>query len=442
MRYTKFFSIIMLIASMFVAVSCDGGTRSAEDIKVKKVADYLYETTLDYDYDWATCRPYFSKYKPQVGACSSFSVGNKRGRNLDWFYSDGVEFVVHTPKTENRHGSIGMASLTSLPNHVASECRYNEKFQLLPFLTLDGINDAGIFVNANVVPFRDEGSWVMKTETEDDDIFELTGPRFILDNCSYLSDIVPLYDKYDWIPLGTMNEIHLMVTGPRSAEDSTVTTVVFELIPFDVDGRSVRKLCCISQDEKDIAIVNNDAFRFFQIDTEYLIMTNFHLWQFDASADRKGRILSITNHAMGFERYETIEAAIISAVQLAGGKDSLTDAQVHDIMRTVYYSNLYNLFCENYWYTDCDDIPSKEYLIAATDAQRNPRGNLENVLRGPDGKTYENIKNDVKLWTKRDRAAGQSLWETIRTNIYDYKNRSFKVIMHEGTDYYEFKLGM
>jgi len=333
-----------------------------------------------------------------------------------------------------------VSSLTSLDNEAANDGKFHEQFVMLPFITLDGINDAGIFVNLNIVGFQEMGAWEMKTETTDDDMLELIGPRLILDNCSYLTDIVPLYEKYDWISLGKEDETHFMVTGPRSADDATVTSVVFELIPFTEGNRTYRRLCCISQDEKDIVLVGNDPSRFHHIKTDYLIMSNFNLWQFDPSLDRKGRLLSASAHPMGFERYETVEAVANSAAAIAGGKENLNRLQMQDIMRSVYYSNYCNLFNPNFWYSDFYPMYDKEDLISITEEQRNPRGNLENLIKGADNKTYETIKRDITAWSHRDRKVKSTLWETLYTCIYDYENRSFRIILHEGMIDYEFKL--
>ncbi len=453
MHYKKFISFALLLAGMLTVVSCDNPVQETKDAKeanatlethnfqVRKVTDYLYEATLDYDFDYSVAKPYIEKFKPKLGACTAISIGKYRGRNLDWNYGDGAEYVVRTTKTENRHASIGVASLTSLPNEAAGDGQYHQEFELLPFITLDGTNDAGISVNLNVVNFQEMGKWEMKTETEDDDMVELFAPRLILDNCSYLTDIIPLLEQYDWFSLGNVDETHFMVTGPRSADDNTVTTVVFEYIPFTEGGKTFRKLCCISQDEKDIVLTNNDASRFYCIPADIFIMTNFHLWQFDASKDRKGRLLSATKHPMGFERYEIVEAAANTAIHTAGGKDKLTKLQVQDIMRTVYYSNCYNLFQDNFWYTENGvDIPSKEELIAATEEQKNPRGDINKLIKGEGDKFLNYTKESIENWAKRDRKVKSDLWETMHTTIFDYEDRSFQINVHEGTVFYDFKL--
>ncbi len=445
LMHKNFFSFMLLSAAMLLTVNCGNSAspkaEGAHDFQIKKVTEYLYETTLDYDFEYSKSIELDKKYGPLKAACSAISIGNQRGRNLDWIYGDGAEFVVRTPKTDKRHASIGVAPLTSLPNENVDDGQYHPEWELLPYQTLDGINDAGICINLNVVNYQELGKWQMKTESTDDDMLETVGPRMILDNCASLADIISLYDKYDWISMGTADETHIMVSGPRSAEDSSYTTVVFEFVPFTEDGKTFRKLCCISPDPKDIAIVGGDASRFYHSKADPFIMTNFNLWQFEADKDRKGRLLSATEHPMGFERYETLEAVARTAIGIAGGKEKLTDLQMKDIVRSVYYSTNYDLYSNNFWYTeDVNTMPDKKALINITAEQRNPCGDFGKLIKGKDNKFVNACKAGVAAWAKRDRKAPGDLWETLHTVIYNYADRSFQINVHEGTIYYEYKL--
>ncbi len=445
MNYKNFLSFAVLLAGMGLMVSCGHApkeeTAGKHDFQVNKVTEFLYETTLDYDFDVAEAQKLAAKFKAHLGGCSAVSIGNQRGRNLDWVYANGVECVVRATKKDNRHASIGIASLVVVPEGEAGDGQYHEGYELLPWATVDGINDAGVCVNCNVVNYQELGPWEMKTETTDDDMHELFFVRLILDNCAYLTEVVPLMEKYDLVSLGTAEETHLMVTGPRSPEDPTVTTVVFEQVPYAKDGKNYRRPCCISTDEKDVVLVGGDAERFYLSKADYLIMTNFNLWQFEADKDRKGRLLSTTANPMGFERYETIEQHVNTALNLSGSKDSLTVFQMQDIMRSVYYSNNYNLSQPNYWYTEeMKGILTKEEIINATQEQRNPGGDFNKLLKGKDNKYLDYIKDNMQAWKKRDRNKGGNLWETIHTTIYNYKERSLQVNAHEGTIYYEYKL--
>ncbi|MCR4565523.1 MAG: hypothetical protein K5651_05470 [Bacteroidales bacterium] len=438
----NYFSIAMLLAGMWLAAACTSSEgQAAHDFQIKKVTDYLYEATVDYDLDYGVVTPTFENFRIKKGACSAVTIGNLTGRNLDWNYDDGAEFVIRTTKSDKRHASIGVSSLTVLPNEQVEDGKYHKEFEIIPFLTLDGINDAGILVTIFVVGYQQMGPWEMKNDDPSDDMFELLGPRLILDNCAYLSDIVPLYEKYDWLSLGNVDEFHIMVKGPRSSEDKTVTTAVFEQIPYTEGGKTTRRLCCISQDEKNIVLVGNDPARFHKIKEEdFMVIANFNLWKFDPSQDRIGRLKTASPAPMGFERYEDLELAAQTALSVAGSKENVTPSQMQDIMRTAYYSNCYNLLKSNFWYTDRILIPTKEELLAATEDQLNPCGDINKLIKGKDNKYLNSFKEELDTWAHRDRTAKQNIWETLHTSIYDYENRTLQVNVHEGTIFYDYKL--
>lgn len=442
MKKTLLFSL--LVAGMLTAVSCSNASKEdvagQHNIQVTKVSDYLYETTLDYDYDIDEGKELIEKNEPVMGGCSSISIGNLRARNFDWLYSNGIVVMVRSTKTENRHASIAVSPLVKLDEDIAKDGKYHELYELLPYISVDGTNDAGISINTNVVNRDQLGHWEMKTEATDDDLTELLIPRLILDNCSNLSEIIPLLEKYDWISMPKY-ETHMMVTGPRSSDDATVTTAVLEFVPFTEGGKTYRRLCCISQDEKDIAIVGGDAARFWHSKADIFIMTNFHLWHFEADKDRKGRLLSATEHPSGFERYEILEAAANTAYEVIGGPDSLTFQHMQDIMYTVNYSNMYNVYQDNFWYSESmPELITKEDLINATDEQRSPHGDLNNLIKGKDNCFINGFKETLKSWGNRDRKVKNDFWESVHTTIYNYEERTIKIAVHEGSDYREYKL--
>ena len=442
MKKTLFF--MALGTAMLTSTSCSNASKEdvagQHNIQVTKVSNYLYETTLDYDYDIDEAKELIEKNEPVMGGCSSISIGNRRARNFDWLYTNGIVVMVRSTKTENRHASIAVSPLVKLDEDIAKDGKYHELYELLPYISVDGTNDAGISINTNVVNRDQLGHWEMKTEATDDDLTELLIPRLILDNCSNLSEIIPLLEKYDWISMPKY-ETHMMVTGPRSSDDATVTTVVLEFVPFTEGGKTYRRLCCISQDEKDIAIVGGDAARFWHSKADIFIMTNFHLWHFEADKDRKGRLLSATEHPSGFERYEILEAAAKTAFEVIGGPDSLTFQHMQDIMYTVNYSNMYNIYQDNFWYSESmPALITKEDLINATDKQRSPHGDLNNLIKGKDNCFINGFKETLKSWGNRDRKVKNDLWETLHTSIYNYKTRSLQIGVREGAVYYKYSL--
>ncbi|MBQ0100388.1 MAG: linear amide C-N hydrolase, partial [Lachnospiraceae bacterium] len=81
--------------------------------------------------------------------CTSCRTGDLIGRNFDWAYDDVDEYIIRVPadKATGRHASLGVGSAFFPPffqQIIGME-------DILPVLTMDGINDAGVAINVNVV---------------------------------------------------------------------------------------------------------------------------------------------------------------------------------------------------------------------------------------------------------------------------------------------------
>lgn len=162
--------------------------KNAYDI-IKKIEDYLYFTEysqIDYDYaeDYFNVNPV-----DNLGGCSSVRNGNFYGRNLDWIYNEDAAFVVRTNKSDNRFASIGVAfGIPGLTNEIVESGDYKEIYKLVPFRTVDGVNENGVFCNVNVYPKVTDGHYIPENP-----IRKLNSemiPRFVLDNFSNAGDAI------------------------------------------------------------------------------------------------------------------------------------------------------------------------------------------------------------------------------------------------------------
>lgn len=191
--------------------------------ELTKIKDYLYETYYT-ECDYSYAKKYFETRRVPVtiGACSAVKKGNFYGRNLDWTYDESAEFIIRMPRIGNRYASIGVAGTdNTLTNSFVDSGAFSKNYKLLPFRTLDGINEYGVTVNVNVVP-NDKGinkesiPLIEKRET----ICNLMVVRYILDHfqsadeaVSYIRDYVAIY------PLSTMEEMgyesHWMVADKQ-----------------------------------------------------------------------------------------------------------------------------------------------------------------------------------------------------------------------------------
>lgn len=386
----------------------------AEDYSFSKVTNYLYEITLaDYEQYIDDANTFFLKYNPKIGGCSSVQNGTIRGRNYDWTYDEEPEYVIHVPSNNSgRHASIGVAATTEITvedietgdgsyNITAADLEtgtYYDIYKIIPYLTLDGMNDAGLTVNVNVVGYEEKGEYVMKTADPSDDICPIMVPRILLDNAASIDEALALIEKMDVYSLGEMEEAHFMISGPQSSSDDTFNTVVVEFIP---DANKHYQMSVIDYNKGDF--VDNKP-----------VMTNFHLTGFD------GSIESATRHPMGFERYQ----------ELLNNYDQGSDISgMIDLMKKVYYTRTYDLYNENFWYS--------EYLKGELDmtmtGEKNLMGDISkagvfaDALR-PGIESYKSMKRDG------------STWHTVHTSVYDIENRALYVVPQEGGFSYSFTL--
>lgn len=90
-------------------------------------------------------------YELSPYACTSCRTGELIGRNFDWGYDDVDEYIMRVPADEGRYASIGVAS-GFFPPEIQDWIKIND---ILPMLTMDGINEKGVAINVNVVASSD-----------------------------------------------------------------------------------------------------------------------------------------------------------------------------------------------------------------------------------------------------------------------------------------------
>lgn len=377
--------------------------------KFKKIADYLFETTYDnYEENFETARVKLFKYHPYVnaksdaasmGACSSVQNGRLRGRNYDWTYDEEPEFIIHVPANDKgRHASIGVAATTEITAADIENGRHAEMYGTIPYITLDGINDAGLCVNINVVGYKEKGEFQMKTEDLGDDICPVMITRLLLDGAGSIDEAIAMVEKMDIFSIGTVEEAHFMISGPQSPEDSTYNTIVLELVP---DENKHYRVSVVDYNKGDF--VENKP-----------IMTNFHLTDFDGSME------SLTRHPMGYERYLLLRENYEMSSSING---------MMELMKKVHYSNAYDLDSDNFWYSD----------FAEGELDMTNRGELK--LQGDLSKAgaYKEILGKaIGHFNRMERDA--TVWRTVHTSVYDTAAKALYVMPQESDEVYEFHL--
>lgn len=347
---------------------------------IEKLEDYLYEANYDVlDYDFAN--RYMDKHYPPIGGCSSVRKGLLFGRNYDWYYDNMPEFVVHVTETDTRHASVAVCSgIGELNNDFVNSGEYSSDYKAVPFAVLDGVNDAGVYGNINVVP---TGDWGITTGTMPKIrlkkcLTAMTLLRFVLDNfdsattaVEYLRDFTSIRMLYnDTIAL----EAHYMIA------DATKTYAV--------------------------EFVNNEIVILDITNKPY--MTNFYLK--DMNMLPNSHVIdrtTITPHSMGVERYELIDNTYRTIED--------TNDMIFLMHKDLKYTQMYSRELDPYWYTEL----TGNYETFGDITVTSPVEAFEPV-----------IDYVIEQFEHRDRNTKET-WQTVHTSVYNLEARKLYVIPQE-----------
>ena len=388
------------------------GAKKSEEQELVRIADNLYETSYTSDYDWGdTETPELSGF-----SCSAVQNGQYRGRNYDWTYADTDLCIIHTSVTDNRpHASVAVGDLSFIQNEDGS---FN--LEKLPFVTVDGINDAGVCIQVNVMPCGENGA-LNHTETTEDDLPGSRVSRYVLDYADSVEDAIALLLEKDiHSEMSADNELHWMLSGPASKTDSAIKTVVLEVFP---DGLHVTENFV---DDKPI-------------------MTNFNVSNFDGSLESIGS-------GMGYERWQILNDCYDQANSVMG---------TFDLMEKVYYSKVYDLYSENFWYSEYSGFNLSNYYeeeeLKAILGEETYNWYIENLgavyyntslfdgeaaLKGDISKAgilAPALESTIQKYNAQDMEEG-SLWITIHTSVYDLENLTLDIQVRESQDHLHFTI--
>jgi len=372
--------LIGFVCLLMVCIGCtkQKGVYSTHG-KPERVADYLYEITYT-DYDIIAGDRYARTLNSvsRGAACTVVRNRNLVGRNYDYLYSEMAEFVIHVPAAEGRYASIGIASsLFELTPEVTENDPYGQYFDILPFVTVDGMNEKGVYCSVNMV----HGEFGYKTTGTNPGasttLYACFAVRYVLDHCATAEEACRALESVNIVFMEALGEFHFFVA------DRTESWVV-EV--FD------NKLRCRRWDEN--------------------VLTNFYVLTDGYMADR-----TLDAEPEGTERYDYVREHY----------DELTTKDaVARLMGYLRYSKSYDLENVPFWYS--------EYYGEKCDA-----GTIDRFM--PKEQYADFIKKDCDAFksAKRDYLLG--FWVTTHTSIYDLENLTLRVYSQENYDeHYDFRL--
>lgn len=379
-----------MLIGVLLAVSCTKDNKETPGATVTRIADYLYEYTAE-GYGTEAPSELKSDHGPlPVFGCSAVRNGNFYGRNLDFNINEICEFVVRTKATETRrHASIGVANtcFLNITNEMVVAGLSDELLKYIPWMTMDGINDAGLVCNVNVVNAADIAKHPHKhTKEGAQQIMVIQLVRALLDNCGSVEEAKVFIESHDIRPIPTTWDGHIMIADPNE-------TVIVEFT-----GEEDKEVKYVVQDKK--------------------IMTNFYNHLYDGK--------SFPNHACGMERYKILEDNYATGDSMEG---------MWNLLKMVRYTQSYDESVDPFWcseYYDTSKIP---------DFDKYPMSHWtkKNVLA--EDKPKKEVAAYVEYAKTGKYNPDDGLWFTSHNSTYDIANKVLWVTIREKYGFrYKFEL--
>lgn len=405
----KILAPMAFIPSMLTPLSL---TSCGMHSRVKHLTPYLHEITYDdyiYDENEETTK------EAEAFGCSSVRNGNFYGRNFDYVFNDTPEFIVRVKanKEKNRHASIGVATHFGLRENKLLRNEYDRQLDLIPNLTLDGINDCGLVCSHNVVSMEAKTSDDMVPETHPNAprrLHQLFVPRYVLDNASNVDEAVALLKAEDLNIQGNLNNdhfLHVMIAGKD--KDGNDKTVVVEFMP-----NNTTKHFDVIYEEKD------------GTDNKEQIMTNYYCNNLN---DRFFK----NQQKNGEERFAILKNGYASSDSFEG---------MQKLMQKVIFSKAYN-YQHNPVPMKIEEEEKKGDLTSEWYSEFVPQSTLY-PTEGP-AFDYEKYLVGMVLfkqdyWNARILdyrvPSNPNFWQTTHNSTYDMEHKHLRVVVQEQYETY------
>ena len=268
--------------------------------------DYFFDWFSEHGIDWPLFKKFYKAMNPD--ACTSFAALNSAdnavfGRNFDWQHRSSLLLFTDPP---DGYASVSMVDLYYLGLEGMQEIPWTKRFNLLgtPYAIMDGMNEWGVAVGQNAVPFKK-----LPYDPNKPTLISNQLMRAVLDHARDVNEAVTLIQKY--------NPNFPVVCGHLHIADVSGDSVVVEY----VDGRMVLirsdKPWQVSTNfllsEAPEAPAESGCWR-YDLASEYLSKEEGHLTQNEAMKLLQGVKLSHTV-------WSVVYNLSTGAVRIAMGKD-------------------------------------------------------------------------------------------------------------------------
>lgn len=422
----KFLSMVALCAVLFTGCTSgnengdntDKSSKESYKIHLFEKNEYLAEVWWGDDYDeQVALNRLHDKYNSRPaasvdgGGCSSWRKENFHGRNIDWNMRDYATIIIHMPKNEAKgvkYASVGLiaGNPTCVKSFIHENGEIPEEYRSwLPATIVDGINECGVVINHNIVPF-------------DGCAYQETGELVTMILCRYVLDhFATAKEAVDALRSTSVAQIlvkvahdysHFMISDPT--ESYVVEWINGEFVATE--------------------FVNDGNGNYFSDGGQPAIMTNYFVGE--AEKYGLGTQEFFRNHiqAAGVERTWSIQSQL-------GAAGSVEDHL--NICRSVMFSK----FCkgETDWATE--NCGNYGYDEQSGKAFWFPVGEPNDIHWMEDGDIYgaakallaspslaDYYRNFIENWNKCDPE--NEYWYTQHSVVYDLKEKKGYLIMQEG----------
>lgn len=186
--------------------------------------EYLFDWFSEHGIEWPLFQKFYKAMNPD--ACTSFAAVSSEdnavfGRNFDWQHRSSLLLFTDPP---GGYASVSMVDLYYLGYEGMQEIPWTKRFNLLgtPYAIMDGMNQWGVAVSQNAVPFKK-----LPYDPNKPTLISNQLMRAVLDHARDVNEAVALIQKY--------NPNFPVVCGHLHIADVSGNSVVVEY----VDGRAV-----------------------------------------------------------------------------------------------------------------------------------------------------------------------------------------------------------
>lgn len=419
-----------------------------DGVSFDSVAPFFYKAVFK-DYNFNECRDSINKYVKDgkaafmFGGCSEVRYGNAVGRNLDWYVNNQASAVIWVKREESvdndliskilsnkttRYGSIAMVGANPLfTTDILHKNSFSDVLKLLPFATTDGINENGVYIGVNVAPAgetsKNPDNWKsdvwgfgaaytqkeklkeQKKDTTENAMCVTYLTRIILDHATSVDDAISIIDSLNWFEPVVRDKCYAFHWLICDSSKSAVVEFIDNKMEYKVANTPTT--------------LNLGS-----------VMTNFSNCIYDPLHQTM-----VQHGGSGYERYN----AIIDYYKNLKNKDSF---DIQELMQSLHFSKFYHEYYNEVKNVDKSSLANYRFKSEfAMPYKGLPAESLYPFLSSQVTKTFcDSLKSICEGWPSNMPACEirqdttKHYWYSTHTSIYNLKNQSFKVLIHEGYD--------